>query len=283
MKLAIDSFSYHLHLGKHWFTPAQRRDLRWYAEMSRQLDAEGLHIDPWHIDLAHDVDWLAEYASRHGLYLELGASGTAPEQLAAPLAAAKRLGARVLRTFVGGDCVEDQTITAARALKAREELQRSLELAERHGVIIAVENHLDIFLGDLLFIMELNSPFLGVCYDSGNFAAMGEDPLAALAALAPRVVCTHLKDVCPAGRFPEAEPFGLPHTLVHSCALGEGELPLQKIVALLRRVKGENMRLTLEIHTPYRRSLDERELLAFEAENVARSVKYARAVLGINN
>ena len=270
MKLAIDSFSYHLHLGKHWFRPTRPRDLRWYCETSRTLGADGLHIDPAHVDLSRDVDWLAEYTERHGLYVELGASGTSSEQLAAPLAAAERLGSRVLRTFIGGSCADGPNATAARARAARDDLTRSVELAERHNVCIAVENHGDVFLPDMLTLMERDSPYLGVCYDSGNFAAVGEDPVEALEALLGRVVCTHLKDVCPADRFRDAKAFGPPGAGLHFCALGDGELPLARLVKMLRRAKGDDAHITLEIHSPYRRSLAEDELLAFEADNVAR-------------
>lgn len=282
MKLAIDSFSYHLHFGKHWFVPAQPRDLRWYAEACRQLGVAGLHIDPLHIDLSIEVDWLAEYARRHRLFVELGAIGTSPEALAAPLAAAERVGAKVLRTFIGGSCAKGKAATAARAAQARKELARSVVLAEQHGVVVALENHMDIFLEDLLEILKIDSPFLGICYDSGNFAAVGEDPLQALAALRERVACTHLKDTCPAGRFADAPAYGLPGAEVHFCALGEGTLPLRQIVQMLRQVKGEDMPLTLEICTPFRHTLPESDLLAWEAKNVARSVRYAREVLGIS-
>ncbi len=281
MKLAIDSFSHHLHLGKHWFRPTRPRDLRWYCETSRALGADGLHIDPAHVDLSRDVDWLAEYTGRHGLYVELGAWGTSPEQLAAPLAAAERLGSRVLRTFIGGSCADGPNATAERARAARDDLARSVELAERHNVCIAVENHGDVFLPDMLTLLELDSLHLGVCYDSGNFAAVGEDPVEALEALLGRVVCTHLKDACPAERFPDAKAFGPPGAGLHFCALGDGELPLARVVKMLRRAKGDDAHITLEVHSPYRRSLAEDELLAFEADNVARSVTYAREVLGV--
>jgi sugar phosphate isomerase/epimerase len=281
VKLAIDSFSYHLHLGKHWFAPGRPRDLRWYCDMSRQLGADGLHMDPAHVDLGADVDWLAAYAREHGLYVELGAFGTSPERLAGPLAAAERVGSTVLRTFIGGSCAAGRAATAERARKARDELARSVALAEQHGVCIAVENHGDVFLEDMLALMELQTPFLGVCYDSGNFAAVGEDPVDALEALMARVVCTHLKDVCPADRFTDAKPFGPPGAPLHFCALGDGLLPLAKIVQMLRAAKGDSMHLTIEIHSPFRRGLGEAELLAFEADNVARSVAYARDVLGV--
>jgi len=281
VRLAVDSFSYHLHLGRHWFHPARPRSLRWYCDSCRELGLDGLHIDPAHIDLDRDIDWLADYARRSGLAIELGAFGTSVEQLAGPLAAAERLGAEVLRTFVGGSCADGRDATAERARTARRELERSVELAGCHNVCIAVENHGDLFLEDLLALLEIESPWLGVCYDSGNFAFTGEDPVAALDALAERIACTHLKDVCEPGRFSDAEPFRSPDGGFHFCALGDGELPVQQIVEALRAEKGNGLNLSIEVHSPWRKSLTEERLLAFEADNVARSVTYARDTLGI--
>ncbi len=280
MKLAVDSFSYHLHLGRHWFTPAEPRDLRWYCDQSRELGCDGLHIDPAHFDPAADVDWLGDYATEHGLYVELGGFGVTRDELAPWLAAAERLGSPVLRTFLGGSVSDGREATAERARGARDALADAVGLAESHGVIIAVEDHGDVFLEDMLTILEVDSPYLGVCYDSGNFAVVGDDPVAALRAVLDRVVCTHLKDLCPTARFPDANGFDGPGGF-HFCALGDGDLPLGEIVDILRTAKGDAMHLTLEIHSAFRRSLAEADLLAFEADNVARSVTYARRVLGI--
>jgi len=278
MKLAVDSFSFHLHLGRHWFAPDRPRDLRWYCERSHDLGCEGLHIDPAHIDPAADVEWLADWAGEQGMYVELGGCGTSREELDPWLAAAERLSSAVLRTFIGGSVVDGREAVAARARAARENLRESANLAADRNVVIAVEDHGDVFLSDMLTILEVDSPHVGVCYDSGNFAAVGEDPLEALHALIDRVVCTHLKDVCPADRIPDAKPFGGPDGF-HFCALGDGELPLAEIVDTLRRAKGDDMHLTLEIHSAFREALSEAELLTFEADNVARSVRYARGVL----
>ena len=65
----------------------------------------------------------------------------------------------------------------------------------------------------------------------------------------------------------------------HSCALGDGELDLARIVTILRQAKDSDMHVTLEIHSAWRKALSEADLLAFEADTVARSVAYARDVL----
>ena len=281
MPLAVDSFSYHLHLGRHWFRPVPPRDLRWYCETGKALGVDGLHIDAWHFDVDGDVDWIAEFASTNGLYIELAGSGVSAEELAASLDAAQRVGARILRTFVGGKCTADRGVTAARARAAREYLVRSVEFAEQFGVCLALENHQDLFVDDLLLLLEIDSPFFGICFDTGNFAAMGEDPVTAVEMLGERIVCVQLKDACPADRYDDAVPFGLPDSRVHFCPLGDGVVPLRPVVDALIAMKGKDFPLTLEVHTPFHHGLTPEELLGREEENVVKSVRYARTVLGI--
>jgi len=40
MKIAIDTFSYYMHFGKHWYVPENPVDVRWYCEVSKQLGAD---------------------------------------------------------------------------------------------------------------------------------------------------------------------------------------------------------------------------------------------------
>jgi 3-oxoisoapionate decarboxylase len=281
MPLALDSFSYHLHLGRHWFQPETPRDLHWYCEKGKDLGLDGLHIDAWHLDIDRDIDWLARFASAHGMYIELAGSGVSAEELAGSLDAAQRVGARILRTFVGGKCTDDRRLTAARARAAREHLVRSVAFAEQFGVCLALENHQDLFLEDLLLLLEIDSPFFGICLDTGNIAAMGEDPVAAVEILGERIVCMQLKDACPADRHADAVPFGLPESHVHFCSLGEGEVPLRPVVDALAATRGKDFPITLEIHTPFHRTMSPEQLLSREEENVIKSVRYARTVLGI--
>jgi sugar phosphate isomerase/epimerase len=245
------------------------------------LGLDGLHIDAWHLDIDQDIEWLAGFASSHGMYIELGGSGVSAEELAGHLDAAQRVGARIVRTFVGGKCTDDRRITAARARTAREYLLRSADFAEQCGVCLALENHQDLFLDDLMVLLEIDSPYFGICLDTGNIAAMGEDPLAAVETLGDRIVGVQLKDACPADRYDDAVPFGLPGSRVHFCPLGEGGVPLRPVVDALAAVRGKDFPTTIESHTPFHRGMSPEELLRREKENVERSIRYARTVLGI--
>ncbi len=278
MKLSIDSFSFHLHFGRHWFKPSVNYDLKWYCNKSRELGVDGIHVDPCHIDLQKDLSWLKDYLVKHSMFIELGGSGSSIQNLAPQIAAAKKLGSKILRTFIRGDCSAGRKESAKNAMRAKKELSESVKLAEDEGVIIAVEDHLDVFLDDMRRLMEIDSPYLGICYDSGNFAAVGEDPVNALRVLLERVVCTHLKDYCLPEKYADAIPFGLTGNKYHFCALGDGLLPVEQIVDILLSSKGKNTHVTIEIHTPLRKSIGEKELLDFEMNNATKSINIAKKI-----
>jgi len=277
MKIAIDTFSYYMHFGKHWYIPENPVDVRWYCEVSKKLGADGLHIDPYHIDLVKDTVWVRDFARENNMYIELGACGTSMDELKMSIEAAEELGAELLRTFAGGDCLDGRKATAKRAEKAKNQLSEVVSFAESKGIKIALENHGDLLINDILSIMELNSDYLGICFDSGNFAFTGEDPLDGLKAFENRILCTHLKDVCRADIFPEAKPFETVNEPVHFCALGEGYLPMDKIINGLVGLGIENF--TIEICSACDKSMTEKELLAFEDNNVLKSVKYLKKII----
>lgn len=78
-------------------------------------------------------------------------------------------------------------------------------VAEGRGLTIAVENH----AGNVLehpedyrrIFSEISSPAVGMCFDTGHFAASGHDLLAVVREFAPRIVHVDLKDC--AGPGPE--------------------------------------------------------------------------------
>jgi sugar phosphate isomerase/epimerase len=84
-------------------------------------------------------------------------------------------------------------------------LLRSIEYAERRGVVLCLENHYkdgtwsypefaqpeDIFLE---ILERIDSPALGVQYDPSNALLGGYDPIGFLARVMPRVVTVHASD-----------------------------------------------------------------------------------------
>lgn len=272
MQLAIDTFSYHMRFGRHGYKPRNPCDIRWYCHRSKQLDMDGLHIDPYHIDINKDAGWVLEFAIENGMYIELGACGTSLTELGPFILAAAKMKVKILRTFAGGSCMEGRAATAKRTKAIKKELEAPAEMAASHGIMLALENHGDLFIEDLAELISISGN-LGICYDSGNFAFTGEDPLHAIDILGDRVICTHLKDVCAVSKYSDANPFASPDGEFHFCALGDGRLPLKNIIDLLMS-KNPALRLTLEICSPERKNMNEDMLLAFEDNNVERSIGF---------
>jgi 3-oxoisoapionate decarboxylase len=117
---------------------------------------------------------------------------------------------------------------AAFAKRAAEALERAEPVARRERVVLAVENHKDFRAEELADLLKrAASDWVGACVDTGNNVALLEDPVAAVAALAPFAKTVHLKDL---GAEEYADGFR-----VAEVPLGRGCLDLKELVAVLRR------------------------------------------------
>jgi sugar phosphate isomerase/epimerase len=153
---------------------------------------------------------IRRYAADKGVGIELGSWsicptsktfkkdwGTADEHLALGLRMAKALGSRAFRVILGNQAdrltdggIEARIADTVAVLKAAR--SRALDA----GVKIAVENHAgDMQSRELAGLVERAGPdFVGVNFDSGNAVWTLEDPVDALARLAPHVLTTSLRD-----------------------------------------------------------------------------------------
>ena len=75
-------------------------------------------------------------------------------------------------------------------------LGQSARIAEDHGVVLAIENHIDYSSAEILQILErVGSAALKVNFDTGNALRMMENPVAAAKRLGPHIVAVHAKDM----------------------------------------------------------------------------------------
>ncbi len=114
-------------------------------------------------------------------------------------ARAAKLGAKTVRIFAGNlEKGETLAMAQARVIAAMEEC---LEVAAKHDVLLALENHGGITATPeqlLALVKPIKSPHLGVNIDTGNFHTA--DPYADVATIAPYgVVCQIKTEVAPAG------------------------------------------------------------------------------------
>jgi sugar phosphate isomerase/epimerase len=137
-----------------------------------------------------DRDDLAElhgYASGKGVRIEVGTTGSDPEQLLRYLQIAKTLKAPLVRTIFP---------QASPGLSR--ERSRLTEVAaeyEREKVHLAIENHEMYGYRELIELLEtLATPHVGVCLDTVNSLGRGEGVEEVTQALLPFTVCLHVKD-----------------------------------------------------------------------------------------
>jgi sugar phosphate isomerase/epimerase len=271
MKLSLNSLSYHLNMGKHTYKPLNPRSIKWYCYLSKLLGMDGLYIDPLHISNQNEFEWLLEFCKNNAIHAELGSVsifGDMPRHIRTVM----QLGSDILRVYVGGSCSDPSFMTAKRVIDARTKISELLPVAKGLGIRIALENRMDVFLEDILFIAEVSTSFFGICYNSGNFLASGEDPMKAFNMLKDMILCVNLKD---------ASREGLAGCDINFCPLGEGIAPLKKLTDELKNMGNCDMPVSIEMQTPLYEEMDEISLLKCEINNVTKSLLYAREVLGI--
>jgi sugar phosphate isomerase/epimerase len=104
------------------------------------------------------------------------------------------------------------------------------EIAKRSGIRLAVENHLDFNPEEMMTLLKnVDSPNLGINFDTGNFLRLLADPVKGMAKLAPHVLSTHVKDLKPLkGASPEEWYF-------FACTpVGDGVVDNKALVDLLK-------------------------------------------------
>jgi sugar phosphate isomerase/epimerase len=124
---------------------------------------------------------------------------------------------------------------------AEESLKRAEPIARKHGVKLAVENHKDFRVDEMVAMLKkISSEYVGVCLDTGNNLALLEEPMTTVEALAPFTLTVHLKDMGT-----EEAPDGF---RIAEVPLGQGFLDLKAIVAAIRK-RSPKARFNLEMIT----------------------------------
>ena len=72
----------------------------------------------------------------------------------------------------------------------------AVKVAKKYDVKLATENHIDFVADEMLTLVQnVNSPNLGVNFDTGNFLRLLDDPIKGMKKLAKYVLSTHVKDL----------------------------------------------------------------------------------------
>jgi len=195
---------------------------------------------------------LRRQAETYGMFVEasvgLPKDQSDLERFEAEVETAKNSGVTVIRVLLasrGSGRRYEAYDTAAQFHQACERGRRMLELAApvaaRHQVRLALENHKDERVPEMLETLKrIGSEYVGLCVDTGNNIAMLEDPMEVVEACAPWAFTVHLKDMA----VQEYED----GFLLAEVPLGEGVLDLPKVVQALRSRHPE-ARFSLEMMT----------------------------------
>lgn len=131
-----------------------------------------------------------------------------------------------------------------------------VQAAERVGIVLAFENHLDYRAKEIVQIIKaVDSPNLRFLFDSGNPFSVCEDPVDAAEVAAPYTVLVHLKDV----RVVPWSPSSLGYfACMFATPLGYGNVDNDRIVQIMseRAPSPADLCLSLEL-TPMPPNTDE--------------------------
>jgi sugar phosphate isomerase/epimerase len=280
MKIAIDSYCYHRYFGEVYAglqEPAGKTMTVWdFLRRARRLGVAGVSLESCFLPTDPDAlcrlrDALDEYSFErvwawgHPNGLRSGTDRQAARDLVTHLAHARAIGAGVMR-IVGGSRRTRPASFARHKRQLGGMLRKLLPAAEDHGVVLALENHIDLKADEMVDLVHgLDSRWLGVCLDTGNNLRLHEDPLAVAAKLAPLARATHVKDVGVRRGDPKEFAFW------PSVPLGAGLVDIPRVVGLLREARYTGL---LAIEVDY---LDPDH--GDEDRAVRTSVKYLKGVL----
>jgi sugar phosphate isomerase/epimerase len=281
MKIAIDSYCYHRYFGEIYpnlqTDPGRRMSIWDFLQRARKLGVDGVSIESCFLppidddflgklrDVVDEYEFERVWAWGHPNGLCSGANRDAAKDLVRHLSFAKRIGARVMR-IAGGS---RRTRPASWSMHKRQlggMLKKLVVAAEKHDVVLAIENHIDMLADEIVdLVTTVNSPWLGICLDTGNNLRMFEDPLLVAEKLAPYTKATHIKDI---GVLP-----GNPrdYSFWPSVPAGEGLIDMVKVIGFLKKARYDGL-LAVEVDYLHPDFGD-------EDRAVAQSVKWLRKIV----
>jgi sugar phosphate isomerase/epimerase len=284
VKIAIDSYCYHRYFGECYAGlqhPADRAMTVWdFLKRARQLGVAGVSLESCFLPSFED-DFLRRlnealdssgfervWAWGHPNGLGSGTDRTAARDLIEHLGHARKIGARVMR-IVGGSRRTRPASFATHKRRLGGMLKKLLPAAEDHGIVLALENHIDLTADEITdLIAGINSAWLGVCLDTGNNLRLHEDPLVVAEKLAPFARATHVKDVWVRRGDPKDFAFW------PSVPLGKGLVDISRVLGFLGKARYRGL-LAIEVdylHPEY----------GDEDSAVVASVKYLKGLLSSN-
>jgi len=212
MKIGIDSYCYHRLFGEVYpdqAKPTRSLTLEQFIDRAQALGVDGVSLESCFIP-RFDAAYLSEVKGRldaakldrvfawgHPDGLEGGRNEKAFGEMMKSMEYAKAIGADVMRV-VGASLMFRNEPHGPMLEKLTSLFKKAAKEAERLGVKIADENHIDFDSDEMLKLIEdVGSPNFGINFDTGNFMRVQDDPVEGMRKLAKYTFATHVKDLKP--------------------------------------------------------------------------------------
>jgi sugar phosphate isomerase/epimerase len=212
VKVGIDSYCYHRFFGEVYpqqSAPPRRMSLEDFLARAKALEVDGVSLESCFFS-SLEPSYLADirnildnykfdrvYAWGHPDGLEGGSNRQAYDDMVASIERAKAIGADVMRV-VGSSLMFRHQPHEPQIERLTRMFSEAIKVAKEYNVRLAVENHIDFTADEMLrLITGVNSSYLGVNFDTGNFVRLLDDPIKGMEKLAKYVYATHIKDLKP--------------------------------------------------------------------------------------
>lgn len=281
MKVGIDSYCYHRFFGEVY--PMQRPapkpySMELFLDRAKELGCDGVSLESCFFPefsaeyltglrrKLDDLNFDRVYAWGHPDGLEAGGSTKAKAEMLAHIEHAKLIGAPVMRV-VGSSLMYRFAPHEPQLKILAEWFREATDIASKHGIRLAVENHIDYNSDEILWLIEqVGSEYFGINLDTANFLRVLDDPVEATRKLAKHVYATHVKDIVPVKGVSAREWY------YFSCvAAGEGLIEIDKIAQILKDAGYQGF-LAFETDMPHP------EYEGCEEVMVEKSIRYLKSV-----
>ncbi len=210
MKVGIDSYCYHRFFGEVYpeqEKPCKEMTLEDFIRRAKELTVDGVSLESCFMP-RFDKSYLSEikgmldesnldrvFAWGHPDGLEAGKNEKAFDEMMASIEYAHDIGANVMRV-VGSSLMFRFEPHGPQIDKLSQMFSEAVKEAEKYGIKLADENHIDFDSDEMLtLINNVNSPYFGINFDTGNFMRVLDDPVQGMEKLAKHVYATHIKDL----------------------------------------------------------------------------------------
>ncbi len=214
MKVGIDSYCFHRYFGEvydHQTAPPadEQMSMEDFLTFAKKLDVDGVSLEScffptfdkeWFVDLKAQLDEYGfdrVYAWGHPDGLEAGKNRAEFDSMVAQIPNARLIGADVMRVVASSLMFRFEPHGPQLDILV-DWFKEAVKVAEDYGVKLAVENHIDYTADECVELLDrVDSPYLGLNFDTGNFLRLLDDPVEGARKLADRTYATHIKDLKP--------------------------------------------------------------------------------------